>query len=215
MIQNQVGFVLKRFYPLKSKITVLSMHAGKYDLIFKKFDDCLNLWPGMLVSFTTEQTQNTMFGANTKILVNPNIHTEQSIYLMHHILEICNLFIPYDKPCPEIFDFLKKFMILIDSEYIPEKHLTYAHKIFTAKLISLFGFCSHNPILTYLAIYETLTTTFVDFSQEQKVEFWEKHLRPIREKYLDECILEKWILEHLKIHPQSGQLKTIPFVYKH
>lgn len=241
MIQSQAGFILKRFQPNKLKTSVLSMHDGKIDLSFKKFNDCFKLWPGMLISFNTEQMHKTLFGLNTQILacpnlsqslssslhenVSPSVPATQSIFVMHHILELCYFFTPNNKPCPEIFNFLKQFFLFFENEKFEQNHLKLTHanlahiklaqinlaqKIFVTKLFSLFGFFSHEPISTYLAAYETLTTTFIDFSIEQKVEFWETHLSCYQEKNLDE-----WILESLKIHPHSYLFKTTVFIYKH
>lgn len=209
MIQSQAGFVLKRFQPNKSKSTILSMHEGKFDLSFRKFNDCFKLWPGMLVSFNVEKAYKTTFGSNVQILATPNLSEKQSIFFMHHILELCYFFVPSNKPCPEIFNFLKHFFLFFDQEIATPKYLNFTHKIFVTKLFSLFGFFSHDPISRYLAIHETLTTTFVDFSTEQKVEFLEKHLSLAQEKDFDE-----WILESLKIHPHSHLFKTTLFVYK-
>ena len=125
MIQSQAGFVLKRFQPNKSKITILSMHEGKFDLSFRKFNDCFKLWPGMLVSFNVEITHKTLFGSNIQILASPNLSENHSIFFMHHILELCYFFVPSNKPCPEIFNFLKHFFLFFDQEI-----RNYCHKIF-------------------------------------------------------------------------------------
>jgi hypothetical protein len=183
MIQSQAGFVLKRFQPNKLKSSILSMHDGKIDLSFKKFNDCFKLWPGMLISFNTEQAHKTLFGINPQILACPNLSTSlstniptglsgnQSIFFMHHLLELCYFFTPNNKPCPEIFIFLKQFFLFFENERIEPENLNLAQiklaqKIFVTKLFSLFGFFSHEPISMYLAAYETLTTTFIDFSIE-------------------------------------------------
>lgn len=210
MIQSQAGFVLKRFQPNSSKSTILSMHEGKFDLSFKNFNDCFKLWPGMLVSFHVEKTYKTLFGSHIQILASPNLSESHSIFLMHHILELCYFFVPSNKPCPEIFNFLKQFFLFFDQEATATKYLDFTQKIFVTKLFSLFGFFSYEPISKYLALHETLSTTFVDFSIEQKVEFLEKHLSSHQEKELDE-----WILESLKIHPHCHLFKTTLFVYKH
>lgn len=209
MVQSQVGFVLKRFQPSKSKINVLSMNAGKFDLSFKNSKECCKLWPGMLVSFLVDNTERVTFGHDSKILVHPHIETAQAIYFMHHILELCFFFVPDGKPCSEVFNLLKQVFVFLDDDLFPEKYLIIAQKIFVIKLLSLFGFFAYEPISKYLAIHDVLTTTFVDFSIGQKVEFLEKHLSQVQEIDLDE-----WICASINFHPNSKLLKTIPFIYK-
>ena len=209
MINFQVGFVLKRLQPSKSKITVLSLYEGKFDLSFKIFKECNKVWPGMLISFVVDSSGKYYLGKDLKILAYPRVETAQTIYFMHHILELCFFFIPDNKPCPEIFNLLKQVFLFIDDESFPEKYSIITQKIFVVKLLSLFGFFAHEPISKYLAVYEMLTTTFVDFSIKQKVEFLEKHLSQVHEIDLDE-----WICTSIKFHPNSSFLKTNSFVYK-
>jgi hypothetical protein len=185
------------------------MYEGKFDLVFKKFKDCCKLWPGMLISFYVDKTGRIPLGQDPKILTHPQMVSEQSIYFMHHVLELCFFFVPDEKPCPEVFNLLRQVFLFLDDKTFPDKFLILTQKIFVIKLLSLFGFFAHEPIYMYLGVHDILTTTFVDFSPEQKVEFLEKHLSLAQEKDLDE-----WIRTSINFHPNCHLLKTGTFVYK-
>jgi hypothetical protein len=206
MEENKIAFITKKLDLINNKIIALTMDSGKRCLYFKKPRNGTRLHPGMLISFTKIERNQAWTAENIEILINPTIQEHQDLYSIHHILELCNYFIPFNKPCPEIFTFLRKFITF--NQCITQKCPS-LDKIFVVKLLSLFGFYSHNKISGCLELYDKLTLSFIDFSHDQKLEFLKCHLSGLQEKDLD-----YWIMQSLKEHPYFNSFKTLNFFYE-
>lgn len=208
MEKRKIAFILKKPDLSSNLIIALTMDSGKRSIYFKRFNTNIRMQPGMLVSFVRAEPCRGQIWAieDANILINPAVQGYKNICTIHHILELCNYFVPFNKPCIEIFTFLRKFITF--NQCITTQYPT-LDKIFVIKLLSLFGFYSHTEISRCLELYSNLTSSFIDFSHDQKLDFLECHLGEIKEKDLD-----GWIMQSLKEHPYFNSFKTLSFFYE-
>lgn len=207
MEERKIAFALKKLNHANSSVPVLTMNDGKRKLIFRKISVGIRISPGMLISFAkVDQNQNWLC-QDIEILACPVTNSYQDICFIHHILEICYNFIPYHKPCTEVFAFLCEMLTFMSKNESLQSFLL-IHKVFVIKLLSLFGFCSYDKISRYIEVYNKLTFSFVDFTHAQKLEFLKNQLGCIDEKNLD-----LWIMEGLREHPSFCSFKTLSFLY--
>lgn len=208
MEDRVVAFVIKKLNFATQRAVVLTMNDGKRDLLFKKVFVGVNVCSGMLLSFNKIERNGQWICIDFEILACPPDLRYDNIYFLHHILEICNYFVPYNKPSAEIFTFLSDWFLFSHRNELLENFSLF-NKIFVLKLLSLFGFCHHDKIIKSLDLYDKLTISFIDFTPEQKLEFLKNQLSDIRESDLDE-----WIIQELQEHPNFHLFKTLTFLYR-
>lgn len=207
MQERKVAFVLKKFNYSNSSATILTIADGKRNLIFKKISSGIKICPGMLISFTKIEQGQNWFCQDIEILACATDGSYSDICFIHHILEICYYFAPYHKPCMEVFALLCD-ILTFTRKHEEIRNFLLIYKVFTIKLLSLFGFCSYDKISRYLELYDELTFSFIDFTHVQKLEFLKDQLGNIDEKDLD-----GWIMEGLREHPNFCSFKTLAFLY--
>jgi hypothetical protein len=212
MEKKTLGFLLKRFFPKKQKFSIFCANLGRITATTSNISTCNSLWPGMLISFDYihNRHNNMYFIKNTEIIMNPEVQINTELYWLHHVLEICYYFLPLEQPNHHIFHHLCNFFSL----YKIEKHFVlhhtktdYINYIYVMKLLSLFGFYPEKALLTYLKLYEDLTSLYIDFDDPRKVESLSQKLHVITEK--EGKKIKWWILRCIEHHPYFKKFKTI------
>lgn len=208
MEERVVAFVIKKINFATSKAVVLTMNNGKRDLFFKTMSMGVKVCCGMLISFSKIERNGQWICQDFEILACHSDLNCDGIYFLHHILEICYYFVPYDKPCAEIFSLLRNWL-MFSHRYGGVENFYLFNKIFVLKLLSLFGFYQCDKIIKSLDLYDKLTISFIDFTSSWNLEFLKNQLSDIRESDLDE-----WIIQGLQEHPNFRLFKTLTFIYR-
>lgn len=196
---QDVAYVLKRFFPYRQKIALLTRSNGRINAIIKQQDMCARLWPGMLITCDLCNDGERWFMGRGMIYAAP-----EHVWI-HHVLELCYYFIPLDSPCPEIFMFLKQCNTLtLQSVIFEDRIQAVIKKICVMKFLSLVGFYAHDEICRYLALFQELSDPFVDFADRQKVNFLMNKLL-----LLNDIDMDLWIVRCLKSHPMFKMFKTV------
>jgi len=208
-VQNkELGFVLKRFFPFKQKLSIFAQQKGKIDVITSPISVCSKLWPGMLVSFNTKKTnKNIYISENIEILLSPQEDHFLNLAWIHHLLELCYFFIPQEKPQNEIFKHLYSCFLILKLEHIFSNQFETIKKICSLKFMQLAGFYPRNNLEPLLNIYEQLTCMSIDIDDQQKVKFLKTALELITNAQIKE--IDNWILNCVQNHPYVNSFKTI------
>lgn len=206
MQNKEIGFILKRFLPYKQKLSILCQHKGKIAATTNPELRCNQLWPGMLISFNySSNTSSVYFACNIEIIMSPEIEKYSCIFWLHRFLEICYYFLPLEKPSHDIFLHLYNFFLLYKLEQKFLTQIEIIKKIYLLKLLALLGFYPDKEFVLFLNLYEQLSFLYVDFKDQQKVEFLKWQLQKI--KKVHEKKIDDWILNCISSHPCFNNFK--------
>ena len=206
---QEVAYVIKRFFPYRQKVALLTRSSGRINVVVRQQDECLRLWPGMVVTCSLFQEGSLWVASQMTIHSAPEPQDHASIMWLHHILELCYYFLPLESPCTEVFFYLKKCYGLIwQSDLFDDKTKETIQKICIIKFLSMIGFYAQEEICGYLTLFQELSDPFVDFANKQKVNSLEHRLLLLKVDAMDE-----WILNCLKSHPMFKTFKTVAFHY--
>ena len=222
MINNDLGFVLRRFLPEKQKFSVLSRHQGKINLTVSSLHNCLRIWPGSLISYSLPSLQYAKtyqkHGVQKSvhciddaidILYVPQVSTGHKLTWVHSLLEVCYYFFPLEQPCSEVFELLSNALRLIVNIDILRYELL-LRKICMVQLLSYAGSVPPPQFCELLRLFTLVCGQAVDESEWAKIE-----LTKICLSYkTDELFkaLDHWILTALKTHPNFNYFKAVHFV---
>ncbi len=208
--QNQdVAYVLKRFFPLRQKVALLTSSLGRVNVVLKQNDLCARLWPGMVVSCNLSREGSFWLASHVVIHSVPMHQSHNDMVWLHHMLELCYYFLPLESPAADAFFCLEKSCCLIcHSSIVDDKLQMIVKKLCVIKFLSLIGFYRQEDIQEYLALFQELSDLFIDFTNEQKVNFLKQRLVVLKINSMDE-----WILNCLKSHPMFRVFKTTAFNY--
>jgi hypothetical protein len=163
----------------------------------------------MLLTCTLHRKGVLWVADHVSVHAAPIPQTHHNIIWLHHILELCYYFLPLESPAADIFFYLKKCCCLIwQCEVLDMQWQAIVKKMCVIKLLSMIGFYGCGDIREYLALFQELSDLFIDFTNEQKVEFLKQRLVLLKTIDMDE-----WILSCLKNHPMFQTFKTVSFNY--
>lgn len=206
---QEVAYVLRRFLPNRQKTALLTYSLGRVNVTFNHKTQGIRLWPGMLLTCTMQRDNSFWVAHNVAIQAAPIPQTHHNIFWLHHILELCYYFLPLEHPAPDVFGYVKQCCFLMwQSEELDDTWQIFIKKVCVIKLLGLFGFYRQEDIQEYSALFRELSALFIDFTNEQKVEF-------LKKRYLcfDMEKMNEWILSCLKSHPMFTSFKTVSFNY--
>ena len=224
MINNELGFVLRRFLPEKQKISVLSKSRGKINLSIASLQNCQKLWPGNLIAYNyTSLYTAKMYQKNgmqkshnsiedrIEILYVPSEFTGHRIYWIHHLLEICYYFFPLEQPCFEVFELLSNALRLtVRAELYTYEFMV--QKLCIIKLLSYAGFVPPLHFQKFLQLFEIVCSQAVDEAERSKIELTKILLEEDNKDLND--IFDVWILKALKTHPNFNFFKGSKFLHQ-
>jgi hypothetical protein len=182
----------KRFEPFRGtnlqKIIILDCLRGKIECLIQN----KHLLHGTLVNYVIEEKHNTTFLSYIDIVDIPNKWVSSDIFFLHHLLEMCSVYIPEKQNSDEIFNFLKKIYRPLKTK-IDESIIK---KLFLCKLISLLGMHPNEENLDYGRLFLIL--------QDEK---------SILKTHIDiEKKLTLWLSKSLEQFEASYKLKTFAFI---
>lgn len=213
-MEKEIGIVLKRFFPQKQKISVLSKNHGKINLITPFSKNGNKLWPGTLIEFLPNKRFDTVTNAeNLEIIDMPFENNAHNIYWQHFILELCYFFLPLNDSSPKVFDCLNFSLNYFSKINNHLRNNKLIKRFIIMYLFFLFGLYHDEKMDEIFLKYNLNIKMGVDFLSSDTVKSIES-LLAINDKTFTEDIhfINDCILENLKEHPNSKFFKTKNFI---
>lgn len=192
-MKKELCFVLKRFLPLKQKLSLLTRYQGKVDVAVLDKKIARRIWPGMIIATHLNFSKDFYIASEIEILSAPMEESAQHMPWIEHLLELCLNFLPPHMPCNDVFAHLYESMSVIG---MCEDHAI-LKKLCTAKLLLLFG-CYPGKELIEMIIWRD--------------EFFAGK-RPQMFDYSSEHLIDKFIIEAINGHPLQQNFKTTKYLY--
>lgn len=189
-MEKRTGIVLKTYFSLKRKISVLDQENGRIDYVTSMEDICT----GTLIRYGVHLGNGAHFIHDIDKIGLPLLLARQDLLFFHHILELCYFFIPSGSDSLELFS-------LIEYLYSIENNLlsSWFKKVFLVKFFMIIGMypeesgsitaCVHR--LSLIPI-DKLFTQEIDLDNEKELDVW-----------LKSCV---------SAHPAINKFKTVHFL---
>jgi hypothetical protein len=102
--QAPQGIVLRTFMPYTQKILIFDVHRGKIQGVpqWKKKAGCIP--HGALLYYEYKERLPLALLSNIELLQVPKGTYIADFYFLHHVLELCDYFLPFGQHMPEIFN---------------------------------------------------------------------------------------------------------------
>lgn len=175
--------------PDLQKIIMLDCTYGKIEC----FTQNKHLLHGALMHYDIEEKYNTIFIRHLDIIAIPENWVSNDIFFLHHLLEMCSVYIPENQFSGEIFNLLKKIYNPLNTK-IEESLIK---KLFLCKLVSLLGMHPNEENLDYRHIFLILN------DEKCNINF---HVADLEKK------LTLWLSKSLEQFEANYKLKTFAFV---
>ena len=194
--EKNYGIVLRTHLPEKYKLSVLDNSLGKIDAIPLGKKITHQICNGYFIHYWCTQTTSLATLDQIEIQEIPQVHTEQDILFLHHVLEMCHYFLPLHMHAPDVFMLVRR---LYTVDYMVLTPL--AKKIFLMKLFIALGFYPDDNRLQKAEIH-MLAYGPIDNILNKKIS-------------LDiEQDLDTWLMLCIKTHPYHDEFKTAHFLDK-
>lgn len=191
-MEKKTGIILKTLFPKKMKIVLLDYQLGKIEGV-----PCHDqLWSGSLLSYYVQVKGPVYFLYDINVTDMPLSLAKSDILFLHHVLEICYFFVPFDSHVPEIFNLVS--LLYENSEFCSNKAFKIA---FLFKLFILLGMHPDEPRFQD-PFYYLLARESIDTIMYKSI-----HLNT-------EETLHDWVYSCISIHPQIHAFKTMHFLEK-
>jgi hypothetical protein len=186
------GIVIRFYGPYKQKVALLDEELGHIEATILSKKNA-RLPHGALVNYVLESTVNSYQLVYSDIIALPQAWAREDIIFLHHALELCSYFIPFNSRTPTVFAWLSQWYTL--NEY----------------WCSTVGFKNF-----FIAKFFFLIGWYPEPRQKKDRELMSLISGPIDimfEGELDQSItihLNEWLEECITLHPLAHCLKTVP-----
>ena len=117
---------------------------------------------------------------------------EQDIYFLHHILELCDYFLPYHSNSTQVMDLFSVF-------YSPRvTNSEFFKRIVVCRFFSLIGICPDDAE-KYDQFFFSLISAPIDIMLNMQDDIY------MRQE------IDRWLLGCIKTHPHADRLQTMHF----
>lgn len=205
------GLVLKRLVPRSSQLPVLTKFHGKILIVTRKDNMGELLWPGTLISFYICSLRGSVHEiCALEIISMPLELDSESLFFVHHMLEICYYFVALHDQCPHLFDFLCQVFFYIVPARDKSASWLRIQNLCIVKLLVLLGFYPPKPLDNDLLLFDQRVLGSVDFVKKGALKSF-KDAGSNTISCSDEQI-KKWISSCLVTHPNVQFFKTFDLV---
>ncbi|QQR48639.1 hypothetical protein IPF37_03680 [bacterium] len=203
------GFVIKKFLPSQSKISLLTASLGKISIFIKNQKTCETLWPGMLISLTATHTEHNYRADTVTIIAMPSITSNEDITWVHHLLELCYYIIPLQNPAENNFGHVAQYLTILDYKEHFENSLSILQMLCILHLLHTTGNTDekllHNtPLLQTINSLPALLAHESRQSLKKNLALFDSH---------DLGNITTSIKNYLRQHPCFNLFKTVKFMY--
>lgn len=207
-----MGFVIKRFLPLKQKVMILSRQSGKINGAAKNYFQIDKLWPGQLISYSPVSLSTSGIVHlidQVEILHLPFDGTSNHFVWFHHLLEICYYFLPLESPCVDIFDHILVSLDALTDEGLRE-YSALIKRTVLVKLFALLGFYPEKRLISMAALFNHIQRWSVDSEKHAALHSFKTECNAVPSTLLS--LADAWVLTCIKTHPNVSSFKTLKFL---
>lgn len=188
---NNVGIVVKNYFPHKAKYSILDRDLGK--IVGIPVHDTVSL--GAQIEYTVKEKGDIYFIADIRLLEMPLDAARHNILFLHHTLELCEQFVPIGSYIPGLFE-------LVEILYrFPQSLCTIVGKrVFLCKLFTVLGIYPEGAQFHDVQFHRVAGLSIDSFLQHENIGlFCEKQLR-------------QWLMHCIATHPYVKNFKTVHFL---
>ena len=187
-MHKSIGIVIQNCAPAKQKIMLFDKQTGTYWATTIK----RQLSPGSLICYEKKVGPSITFLSSIELLDIPFFWAQEDILFLHHILELCSLFVPIGQPQPELF-------MLLEFLYINEQKHSLSKKVFLCKFFIILGFYPEGDSKQLSFVFE-LAKLSIDSACKQVIDL-NKQMQ-----------LEQWLERCMQYYASHKQMKTTHFL---
>lgn len=191
-MEKNTGIILKTCQNKNRIAFVLDYNLGKVKCIPNND----NIITGSLVNYGLKNNKTPYLIESIELLHVPFIIANNDILFLHHVLEICDLFLAFENKANEIFDILI-YLYKNENQFLEINK----KKLFLLKLFTLFGL--------YPEEVEFQTSYFHNLAIESIDKIMTKNL-DLNSIYA----INKWLIRCISTQQEFSKIKTINFLYK-
>lgn len=198
------AIVLQNLNPRKKKLCLLDQELGKIEGTLSPISKIDNIAPGMVINYFIRTWRTVYVFYDVEIIDEPSYFASHDILFIHHVLELCTYFLPFNDNCEPIFHLVKQLYV--------ENNLLQSNiskKLFLCKFFALVGIYPENAA-SYGAQFFNLISQAIN-SKFEKNKFdmnsFETDNHTLHSK------LRSWLLSCVAAHPQAHTIKTIHFLH--
>lgn len=196
---NNVGIVLCHYEPQKSKISLLDKCHGKIEArphFDRKPKFYEKICAGSIISYQLTQS-GQFFGVIIDQFVGmPFNLAKKDIHFLHHLLELCQFFIPVgSQECSNIFDLIQSLYYYGDEHCIQVQ----MQKLILFRFFAVLGIYPEHQLFHSPMFYHVLTCSLSEiFQYKLSIEI--------------ERMLDVWLSNCVNMHPMVSSFKTGSFL---
>jgi hypothetical protein len=166
---SDFGIVLKRCFPYKKKIIILSRLHGKIECSPLFQNDLTSMWPGMVIKFNPERRGRRFVLHNSDKEFVPSKVNLKKLEWIQYILNVSSDFLQFEDPSSEVFDFLKNLLFILNKTNDGFSKVVKCSSL--VHLLSLFGFGAGEHGSKFSEFFFLVSTGVVDHEEQGRVEF--------------------------------------------
>lgn len=189
------GIILKKHFPHRVHISILDETRGHISVMPEGWRWASYACPGAVVSYDMDEKSGSLRVKNIELVWMPSYREPSAQLFLHHVLELCYVFLPVCSSSTESFVLLAQLLSRFDQLCTQTEWQT----CFVAKLLFTLG--AYPPESAHLAISSSLSLSYDSLIESE----WTKQQRNELEIFIYQC---------LNNHPYGQWLKTINFLMR-
>ena len=193
-MEKHRGIILKMQVPSLKKGILFDRDLGKIEITAAGNIERLSAGCTILYYYTSKK--HLYYLEMMEIIQAPFELARENIYFLHHILELCYFFLPFEVSNCEVFSLLE--LLLQNSEQVK---YAWFKKIFLLRLFTFLGMYPESQLLQDKSIKRLLAGSFL---QEDTVLDIHTHQA-----------LMRWFADCISLHPQRSAFKTLAIGSEH
>ncbi len=212
VLEKELGIVLKRFYPHKQKLAILTRNVGKVEVITDPLRMGQRLWPGTVCSFFLRVTSSKVSIAEApEILLMPLERGSSHFYWLQNVLELCYYCIPLEMPSRDVFNCIYQTYSFLVHTALEHTEAEWVKKVSLIKVLALVGFYPDAVLMQHVHLFEQWVLGSIDFDKEHQVKFLQDLSHMLAKQELR--VIDEWILSCMRAHPYAQWFKTMAFFH--
>jgi hypothetical protein len=132
--ERSQGIIIRSWLPAKQMVVCLDRDRGKTRCLLTKPVATVLACQGILLQYTLQQRNDIFFMVDIEALALPAPWVRDDIFFLHHILELCMVYAPYNHEAYELFMLLS----LLYQNHTPAT-MAFFKKSVLCKVVTLLG----------------------------------------------------------------------------
>lgn len=186
-----IGVVLRSWVPEKKTCLVFDKIHGVIKGVLLQHDSLRHAQHGAMVSYELVLCGERIFFQQVRISAEPALWAKNNLAFVHHVLEMCAVFVPPHMSDGQLFDHVVTLYSALESDQDP----TLKRLIFLVQFFLLVGWYPDEDVCAINRLISRVSGTMVTLRE--------------RESLRDSLI--KWLRRCVALHPMAPSFKTVTF----